>query len=201
VPVPFLVMVVAGVVLGIVLARTSFGRNVYAVGGNASASFLAGVAVGRVRTLTYVISGLCAALAGMMFLGRVGSAQASAGAGIELQVIAAVLIGGVSIAGGEGAMWRAGVGVAILAVLQNFFNRANVNSFWQSVVQGVIILLAVGLDSYGKRPNRGRGRLRRLWDTRRAGAEPEVVVEALPEPEAATPAESVPVTAGSAHER
>lgn len=199
IPAPFLVLVVVGVVLGLVLARTSFGRNVYAVGGNAGASYLAGVPVARVRTLTYVISGSCAALAGMMFLGRVGSAQASTGAGIELQVIAAVLIGGVSIAGGEGAMWRAGVGVAILAVLQNFFNRANVNSFWQSVVQGAIILLAVGLDSYGKRPHRRPGGRRR---PRRGAAdvvEPTVALTAVTD--LAPDADSVPVPAGSARER
>jgi len=153
VPVSFLVMALLGVALAVVLARSGFGRSVYAVGGNVEASYLAGIRVDRVRILTYMISGGCAALAGLMFLGRVGSAQASAGTGIELQVIAAVLIGGVSIAGGEGAVWRAAVGVSVLAVLQNFFNQANVDSFWQSVVQGAIILLAVGLDSYGKRPH------------------------------------------------
>jgi ribose/xylose/arabinose/galactoside ABC-type transport system permease subunit len=200
VPVPLLVLVVLAVVLGVVLARTSFGRNVYAVGGNSGASYLAGVPVARVRILTYVISGMCAALAGMMFLGRVGSAQASAGAGIELQVIAAVLIGGVSIAGGEGAMWRAAVGLSILAVLQNFFNRANVNSFWQSVVQGAIILLAVGLDSYAKQPHRGLAFLRRLRPRRGEMPEAPTLVSAerpTPAPGISRDAARVPAASAS----
>ncbi len=150
VPVPLIVTLVLGVVLAVVLARSVYGRSVYAVGGNAEASYLAGVPVDLVRIGTYVLSGSCAALAGMVYIGRVGSGQANIGSGIELQVIAAVLIGGISIAGGEGAMWRAGAGVCVLAVLQNFFNQANVNGFWQSIVQGLIIILAVGIDSYGK---------------------------------------------------
>lgn len=161
VPVPLIVTLVLGVVLAVVLARSVYGRSVYAVGGNDEASFLAGIPVDLVRIGTYVLSGSCAALAGMVYVGRVGSGQANIGSGIELQVIAAVLIGGISIAGGEGAMWRAGVGVCVLAVLQNFFNQANVNGFWQSIVQGLIIILAVGIDSYGKR--RHRTPLRALW--------------------------------------
>jgi ribose/xylose/arabinose/galactoside ABC-type transport system permease subunit len=153
VPVSLIVMGVVMVVLGGVLAWTVYGRLIYAVGGNFDASFLSGVRADAIRISTYMISGIMAATAGLMFLGRVGSAQASS-TGIEFNVLAAVLIGGISIAGGEGAMWRAFVGLALLASLQNFFFRTGVNDFWQQVVQGAVILLAVGLDAYPKRAHR-----------------------------------------------
>jgi ribose transport system permease protein len=151
VPVPFIIMLGIMVAFGLVLWRSGYGRSIYAIGGNSEASFLSGIPVDRIRASTYVISGGCAALAGMIYVGRVGSGQANVGTGIELQVIAAALIGGVSILGGEGAVWRAAAGVALLAFLQNFFNQANINSYWQSVVQGLIIIAAVALDSYSKR--------------------------------------------------
>jgi ribose transport system permease protein len=176
VPIPLIVMIGIGVVLAIVLARSDYGRSLYAVGGNAEASYLSGIRVDGIRILAYVVAGMCASVAGAIYVGRVGSAQGSVGTGIELTVIAAVLIGGTSIAGGEGAMWRTGIGIAILAVLQNFFNANNVNAFWQSVVQGGIIIAAVGLDSYGKRSH-GRSLrtsvtllLQRRTDPRRSGA-------------------------------
>jgi ribose transport system permease protein len=142
------------IVLGLVLAYTVYGRRIYAVGGNDEASFLGGVRTDRIRASTYVISGACAALAGVIYAGRIGSGQGNLAAGIELDVIAAALIGGISIAGGEGAMWRAAAGVALLAILQNFFNQANVGGFWQLVVKGGIIITAVGIDSYSKKRHR-----------------------------------------------
>ncbi len=151
-PVPFIILLAVGVVLAVVLARTTYGRSLYAVGGNSNTSYLSGIRIDGVRIGSYVICGMAAALAGAMYAGRVGSAQGSVGAGIELTVIAAALIGGTSIAGGEGAMWRTAAGVAVLAVLQNYFNAKDVNAFWQSVVQGTIIIVAVALDSYAKRP-------------------------------------------------
>jgi ABC-type uncharacterized transport system permease subunit len=126
----------------------------YAIGGNNEASFLAGVRTDRIRASTYVLSGACAALAGTIFAGRIGNGQGNLAPGIELDVIAAALIGGISIAGGQGAVWRAAAGLALLAVLQNFFNQQNVNAFWQLVIKGIIIITAVGLDSYFKRPHR-----------------------------------------------
>ena len=162
VPVSLIVMAVVMIVLGGVLAWTVYGRLVYAVGGNFDASFLSGVRADAIRISTYVISGIMAAIAGLMFLGRVGSAQASS-TGIEFNVLAAVLIGGISIAGGEGAMWRRVRRLALLAALQNFFFRTGVNDFWQQVVQGAVILLAVGLDAYPKRaPSRPLGR--HVWE-------------------------------------
>lgn len=151
VPVPVFIMLGVLIILGLVLAYTVYGRRVYAVGGNDEASFLGGVRTDRIRASTYVISGACAALAGVIYAGRIGSGQGNLAAGIELDVIAAALIGGISIAGGEGAMWRAAAGVALLAILQNFFNQANVGGFWQLVVKGGIIITAVGIDSYSKK--------------------------------------------------
>jgi ribose transport system permease protein len=112
---------------------------------------LSGIHVDAVRITTYVMSGVAAGIAGMIYVGRVGTGQGNVGVDIELTVIAAVLIGGTAIAGGEGAIWRTAVGVALLAVLQNYFNQENINSYWQSVVQGGIILVAVAFESYGKR--------------------------------------------------
>lgn len=154
VPVSFLLMVVLMMVLGAVLAYSVVGRRLYAIGGNDEASFLSGVRTDRLRAGTYVLSGACAALAGAIFAGRIGNGQGNLATGIELDVIAAALIGGVSIAGGQGAVWRAAAGLALLAVLQNFFNQQNVNAFWQLVIKGLIIVAAVGLDSYSKRPHR-----------------------------------------------
>jgi ribose transport system permease protein len=154
IPVPVLIMLGVMIVLGLVLAYTVYGRRIYAIGGNDEASFLGGVRTDRIRASTYVISGACAALAGVIYAGRIGSGQGNLAAGIELDVIAAALIGGISIAGGEGAMWRAAAGVALLAILQNFFNQANVGGFWQLVVKGGIIITAVGIDSYSKKRHR-----------------------------------------------
>jgi ribose transport system permease protein len=154
VPVPLLIAVAILIGLGLLLAYSVYGRRVYAVGGNSEASFLAGIRTDRVRASTYVICGACAALAGVIYAGRIGSGQGNLAAGIELDVIAAALIGGISIAGGEGAMWRAAAGVALLAILQNFFNQANVGGFWQLVVKGAIIITAVGIDSYSKKQYR-----------------------------------------------
>lgn len=151
VPVSLIIMIVVFVVGAVVLARTVYGRWVYSIGGNDEASFLAGIRTDWVRISTYVISSTCAAFAGCIYVGRLGSGQASIGMGIEFDVIAAALIGGISITGGAGALWRTAAGLALLAVLQNFFNQTNVNGFWQSVVKGGIIVGAVALDSFSRR--------------------------------------------------
>jgi ribose transport system permease protein len=154
VPVPFMLMVVVMVVFGLILAYSLFGRALYAVGGNDEASFVSGIRTDRVRAATYVLSGVCAALAGAIYAGRIGTGQGNLAPGIELDVIAAALIGGISIAGGQGAIWRAAAGVALLAILQNFFNQQNIDSFWQLIFKGLIIITAVALDSYSKHPHR-----------------------------------------------
>jgi ribose transport system permease protein len=132
------------------LARTVFGRYVFAVGGNLEAAQLSGVQAGRVRIVTFVISGLAAAMAGVLSASRVSTGQADAGIGLEINAIAAILIGGTSIAGGDGAVWRTAVGVLLVTLIGNGFNLLNVNPIWQQVFQGAVILGAVALDSWSR---------------------------------------------------
>lgn len=138
-------------VLTIVLRRTKFGRQVFAAGDNAEAARLAGINVPRIRTTTFAISGFMAGLAGVIGASRFMSAQNDAGAGLELIAIAAVVIGGTSIMGGEGAIWRTVLGVMLLRLISNGFNLINVDTFYQSIFQGLIILFAVAVDAFRHR--------------------------------------------------
>ena len=133
------------------LARTTFGRYVYASGGNPEAARLSGVQVDRVRIITFVVSGLVAATAGVLSASRVATGQADAGMGLEINAIAAILIGGTSISGGEGAVWRTVFGLFLVVLVGNGFNLLDVNPIWQQVFQGAVILGAVALDSWSKR--------------------------------------------------
>ena len=151
VPVPFIILVGFLVAGAVVLRWFVYGRKIYSIGGNDEASWLAGIRTDRVRMSTYVLSGLTASVAGCIYIGRLGGGQANIGIGIEFDVIAACLIGGISITGGLGAMWMTAAGLGFLAVLQNFFNLTNVSGYWQSIVKGGIIIGAVAIDSYGKR--------------------------------------------------
>jgi ribose transport system permease protein len=139
-------MVVTTIVLGVVLWRTTFGRRIYAVGGNQEAARLSGIRTGSIHVAVYAISGLCSAMAGMILASRAGSAQPAMAIGVELTAIAAVVIGGTSILGGQGAMWRAFVGVMILTVISNGFNLLHWDTTYQQVVTGVLILVAVAAD-------------------------------------------------------
>ncbi|UYY81719.1 ABC transporter permease [Arthrobacter sp. YA7-1] len=139
-------MVAMTIVLGIVLWRTTFGRRIYAVGGNKEAARLSGIRTGSIHVAVFAISGLCSAMAGMILASRAGSAQPAMALGVELTAIAAVVIGGTSILGGHGAMWRAFVGVMILTVIGNGFNLLHWDTTYQQVVTGVLILLAVAAD-------------------------------------------------------
>jgi ribose transport system permease protein len=133
------------------LVRTAFGRYVFASGGNPEAAKLSGIRVNRIRTMTFVISGLAAAMAGVLIASRVSTGQADAGLGLEINAIAAIVIGGTSINGGEGAVWRTVFGVLLVTLVGNGFNLLNVNPIWQQVFQGAVILGAVALDSWSKR--------------------------------------------------
>lgn len=135
------------------LGRTTFGRCVYASGGNAEAARLSGVRVGSVRAITFVISGFAAGLGGVIATSRVSTGQADAAAGIELEAIAAIVIGGTSILGGQGAIWRTVLGVLLLAMIGNGFNLLNVNPTYQRIFQGGIILAAVAVDAWSRRRN------------------------------------------------
>ncbi|MFB7337058.1 substrate-binding domain-containing protein [Streptomyces adustus] len=146
-PVPVLVMVVMGLIAAVVLGRTYIGRSMYAIGGNEEAARLSGLRVNRQKLAIYALSGLFAAVAGIVLASRLSSAQPQAANGYELDAIAAVVIGGASLAGGTGKASGTLIGALILAVLRNGLNLLSVSAFWQQVVIGVVIALAVLLDT------------------------------------------------------
>ncbi|MGW8062734.1 ABC transporter permease/substrate-binding protein [Streptomyces ziwulingensis] len=146
-PVPVLVMVLMGLVTAFVLGRTYIGRSMYAIGGNEEAARLSGLRVKRQKLAIYAFSGLFAAAAGIVLASRLSSAQPQAAQGYELDAIAAVVIGGASLAGGTGKASGTLIGALILAVLRNGLNLLSVSAFWQQVVIGVVIALAVLLDT------------------------------------------------------
>ncbi|MBV7698625.1 substrate-binding domain-containing protein [Streptomyces sp. TRM70350] len=146
-PVPVLVMVVMGLITAFVLGRTYIGRSMYAIGGNEEAARLSGLRVKRQKLAIYALSGLFAAAAGIVLASRLSSAQPQAAQGYELDAIAAVVIGGASLAGGTGKASGTLIGALILAVLRNGLNLLSVSAFWQQVVIGVVIALAVLLDT------------------------------------------------------
>ncbi|MEU0965462.1 substrate-binding domain-containing protein [Streptomyces sp. NPDC005917] len=146
-PVPVLVMIVMGLIAAFVLGRTYIGRSMYAIGGNEEAARLSGLRVSKQKLAIYALSGLFAAVAGIVLAARLSSAQPQAANGYELDAIAAVVIGGASLAGGTGKASGTLIGALILAVLRNGLNLLNVSAFWQQVVIGVVIALAVLLDT------------------------------------------------------
>ncbi|MFI9613545.1 substrate-binding domain-containing protein [Streptomyces sp. NPDC052023] len=146
-PVPVLVMIVMGLITAFVLGRTYLGRSMYAIGGNEEAARLSGLRVQKQKLAIYALSGLFAAAAGIVLASRLSSAQPQAAQGYELDAIAAVVIGGASLAGGTGKASGTLIGALILAVLRNGLNLLSVSAFWQQVVIGVVIALAVLLDT------------------------------------------------------
>lgn len=144
-PIPVPVIVWALVVLSgwWVLSQTTFGRHVYAVGGGFEAAQLTGIRIDRILTCVYVISGVLAALASLLYVGRLATASPLTGAGLELQVIASVVVGGASLFGGRGNIRDTVVGVLILTVLQNGLNLVGVSGFWQTMSLGIALLVAV----------------------------------------------------------
>jgi len=146
-----LVFVVVVGLIAVLIAATTFGRRIYAVGGNAEAARLSGIRVGSVHVSAYMISGVCSALAGLILASRAGSAQSSMATGFELTAIAAAVIGGTSILGGQGAVWRGVVGALLLTLIGNGFNLLGWDTTYQQVVTGALILLAVGVDQWLRR--------------------------------------------------
>jgi ribose transport system permease protein len=150
-PVPVLVMIAMGLLTALILGRTYIGRSMYAIGGNEEAARLSGLRVKRQKLVIYALSGLFAAVAGVVLASRLASAQPQAAQGYELDAIAAVVIGGASLAGGVGKASGTLIGALILAVLRNGLNLLSVSAFWQQVVIGVVIALAVLLDTLRRR--------------------------------------------------
>ncbi|MFD1637069.1 ABC transporter permease subunit [Evansella tamaricis] len=145
-PFPMVLLLIVFVILMILLKYTVFGRGVYAIGGNEEVARLASLPTDRIKTMVYVISGTMAALAGVILTSRLSSAQPTAGMMFELDAIAAVVIGGTSLAGGKGRLFGTLIGVLIIGVLNNGLNIIGVSAFYQQFIKGLVILLAVILD-------------------------------------------------------
>jgi ribose transport system permease protein len=148
---PVVITIIVFAVGWFVLTRTTFGQQVYAVGGNREAARLAGIPVKRVIFSVYVLAGLCAGLAGIVLAGRLNSALSSSATGLELQVIAAVVIGGTSLFGGRGSLVGTFIGALLIGVINNGLTLLNVNPFWTQFIQGVVIFVAVLLDALNQR--------------------------------------------------
>nr|WP_030984679.1 ABC transporter permease [Streptomyces sp. NRRL S-1813] len=153
-PVPVLVMIAMGLIAALILARTYSGRAMFAIGGNEEAARLSGINVKRRKLAIYALSGVFAAVAGIVLAARLTSAQPQAATGYELDAIAAVVIGGASLSGGSGKASGTLIGALILAVLRNGLNLLSVSAFWQQVATGLVIALAVLLDTLRRRSAR-----------------------------------------------
>ena len=146
IPVPVVTMILAFLALWFILHKTTFGRRIYAVGGNEGASRLSGINTDRVKIMVYSLTGMLAALSALILTSRLNSAQPTAGTSYELDAIAAVVLGGTSLTGGKGWIFGTLVGALIIGVLNNGLNLIGVSSFFQQVVKGVVILIAVLID-------------------------------------------------------
>lgn len=158
VPIPVCIALVVLITVAILLNRTVFGRYLYAAGGNPEAARSAGLPVNRIYIWAFVIVAVTAAISGLIQAGRLDSFQPTIGVGFELNVIAAVILGGTRLSGGEGSVSGTVLGVLILGTLSNGLVLLDVNSFWQEVVRGTVIILAVGLDEFRKRRRNARFR-------------------------------------------
>ena len=147
IPVPIVMMIIMGIIAAIILNFTTIGRSMYAVGGNMEASRLSGISVHKTQIVVFILSGIFAAVAGLVIAGRLHSAQPHAATGYEMDAIASTVIGGASLSGGKGKVSGTFVGAILLAVIRNGLNILNVSSFWQQVVIGLVIAAAVSFDT------------------------------------------------------
>ncbi|MFY7908170.1 MAG: ABC transporter permease [Emticicia sp.] len=150
IPFPIIVLIIIFTICSITLKKTLLGRYIYAVGGNEQAARASGINVNQVKMAVYSISGLLAGLAGVLLTSRITTGQPNAGAGFELDAIAAAVIGGTSTSGGTGTMTGTLVGVLLIGVINNGLDLLNVTSYYQQVVMGIIIIGAVVLDSWNQ---------------------------------------------------
>ncbi|PKM50508.1 MAG: ribose ABC transporter permease [Firmicutes bacterium HGW-Firmicutes-7] len=146
IPIPIYIMVIVFALAYYILKHTRLGRYIYALGGNEEATSLSGINVSKVKILVYMFSGVLAALAGLILTSRLSSAQPTAGSGYELDAIAAVVLGGTSLSGGYGNVLSTIIGALIIGILNNSLNLMNVSSYYQLMIKGLVILIAVLLD-------------------------------------------------------
>lgn len=153
VPIPIIFSIIATLGIKLFLKYTALGRGVFALGGNEEAARLSGINIPLVRIVTYSISGLCCAIAGIIFAARVGAAVPSAGVGYELSAIAAVIIGGTPLTGGQGKISGTVIGALLMAVISNGLNIIEVDPYWQQIVIGAIIVFAVMMSNLKRKGN------------------------------------------------
>jgi len=153
IPLLIFILILMFLLCSIILNKTVLGRYIYAVGGNEQAARASGININRIKMVVYSISGLLAGLAGILLTSRITTGQPNAGAGFELDAIAAVVIGGTSTTGGKGSMAGTLIGVLLIGVINNSLDLLNVTSYYQQVVMGIIIIGAVVLDSLNQRAN------------------------------------------------
>ncbi len=150
IPMPIIIFIIFLIAAWFVLSKTPFGKYVYSIGGNPEATQLSGINVKKIRSFSFTISGFCACFAGIILAGRVQSGQPTAAEGWELDAIAAVVIGGTSMSGGRGGILGTFIGALFMGVLRNGLNLLQVSTFYQSVFIGVLIIVAVVIDSAKK---------------------------------------------------
>ena len=148
IPFPVIIMFIVFIVLYVLLHKTAFGKSVYAIGGNEKAAYISGVKLNKVKIIIYSISGMMASISGLIITSRLSSAQPTAGASYEMDAIAAVVLGGTSLSGGKGRILGTLIGALIIGVLNNGLNIIGVSAFWQQVVKGIVILIAVLIDRF-----------------------------------------------------
>lgn len=151
IPVPVVIFAITVLIAYVVLSKTRFGRYVYSVGGNAEASKLNGINVDSYKIKVFIINAVLAGIAGIVLVGRMGTASPAAGDGYDMDAIASVVIGGTSVAGGSGSPLKTVIGVLMMSVINNSFNLLGVDMYFQYIFKGLIILIAVGIDSYSKK--------------------------------------------------
>jgi ribose transport system permease protein len=149
-PLPTIVMLVCAIIVSAFLARTIWGYRVYAVGGNETAASLSGINTHRIKIMVYSLAGLLAAVGGILMTARLGVASPTAGQGYELDVIAAAVVGGTSLSGGEGSILGVLIGAVIMQVLRNGLILTGVSAYWLPAVQGLVIVIAIMFDQWRK---------------------------------------------------
>nr|WP_321454968.1 ABC transporter permease [uncultured Cohaesibacter sp.] len=151
VPVPVIIFLLVGAVLSFVLIRTRFGRNIYAIGGNADAATLVGIRVWKVQFIVFGLAGMCAALAGILYASRMDSGQPSVGEGWLMGAITAAIIGGTSLSGGQGSIIGTIFGALLMAVLANGIVLMNVSGYWERVIIGIVVMIAILVDLFRRK--------------------------------------------------
>lgn len=150
IPIPVVIMVAILIVMSILLNKTRFGRNIYAMGGNRECARFSGIKIGNTEIAVYSISGVLAAVSGLILTTRLNSGQPMVGEGYEMDAIAAAVLGGTSFSGGIGYVGGTMIGALVLGVLSNGMNMLEISYYWQQVVKGIIILIAVYIDAMKK---------------------------------------------------